>query len=45
MIEPDDLWAPATCLAQGLTMISANPNLGEFAQVPGLAVEVRGGPA
>jgi predicted nucleic acid-binding protein len=24
MIEPHDLWLPATCLAQGHTMITAN---------------------
>jgi tRNA(fMet)-specific endonuclease VapC len=43
MIGPHDLWLAATCLAHGLTMITAN--LREFARVPGLAVEVWGSPS
>ena len=42
MIGPHDLWLAATCLAHGLTMVTTN--LREFARVPGLAVEVWGGP-
>jgi predicted nucleic acid-binding protein len=38
LIGPHDLWLAATCLAHGLTMITAN--LREFSRVPGLAVEV-----
>ncbi len=37
MIGPHDLWLAATCLAHGLTMVTAN--LREFERVPGLAVE------
>ncbi len=43
LIGPHDLWLAATCIAHGLTMISAN--IREFARVPGLAVEVWGGSA
>jgi tRNA(fMet)-specific endonuclease VapC len=43
MIGPHDLWLAATCLAHGLTMITANVR--EFARVPGLAVEVWGAPS
>ena len=38
MIGPHDLWLAATCLAHGLTMVTAN--LREFERVPGLAVEL-----
>jgi tRNA(fMet)-specific endonuclease VapC len=37
IIGPHDLWLAATCLAQGLTMVTANVR--EFARVPGLVVE------
>ncbi len=37
LIGPHDLWLAATCLAHGLTMVTANVR--EFARVPGLAVE------
>jgi tRNA(fMet)-specific endonuclease VapC len=37
IIGPHDLWLAATCVAHGLTMVTAN--IREFAQVPGLAVE------
>lgn len=37
LIGPHDLWIAATCLAHGLTMVTANVR--EFARVPGLAVE------
>ncbi len=37
LIGPHDLWLAATCLAHGLTMVTAN--MREFARVPGLAVE------
>ena len=37
LIGPQDLWLAATCVAHGLTMVTAN--IREFAQVPGLAVE------
>lgn len=37
LIGPHDLWLAATCLAHGLTMITAN--IREFARVPGLQVE------
>jgi tRNA(fMet)-specific endonuclease VapC len=40
MIGPHDLWLAATCIAHGLTMVTANVR--EFARVPGLAVEVWG---
>src|SRR5262249_39622905 len=42
MIGPHDLWLAATCIAQGLTMVTANVH--EFARVPELQVEVWGGP-
>jgi tRNA(fMet)-specific endonuclease VapC len=42
MIGPHDLWLAATCIAHGLTMVTANVR--EFARVPGLAVEVWGSP-
>jgi tRNA(fMet)-specific endonuclease VapC len=38
MIGVHDLWLVATCIAHGLTMVTANVR--EFARVPGLAVEV-----
>lgn len=38
MIGPHDLWLAATCLAYGLTMVTANAR--EFGRVPGLAIEV-----
>lgn len=37
IIGPHDLWLAATCLAHGLTMVTAN--VGEFERVPGLTVE------
>jgi tRNA(fMet)-specific endonuclease VapC len=37
MIGPHDLWLAATCLAHGLTMVTAN--LREFERVSGLTVE------
>jgi tRNA(fMet)-specific endonuclease VapC len=40
LIGPHDLWLAATCVAHGLTMVTANVR--EFARVPGLAVEVWG---
>jgi tRNA(fMet)-specific endonuclease VapC len=36
-IGPHDLWLAATCLAHGLTMVTANVR--EFRRVPGLNVE------
>ena len=41
MIGPHDLWLAATCIAHGLTMVTANVR--EFVRVPGLTVEVWGG--
>jgi len=38
MIGPHDLWLAATCLAHGLTMVTANVR--EFDSVPGLVVEL-----
>jgi len=38
MIGAHDLWLAATCVAHGLTMVTAN--LREFARVPGLQLEV-----
>ncbi len=38
MIGPHDLWMAATCIAHGLTMVTANVR--EFTRVPGLTVEV-----
>ncbi len=43
MIGPHDLWLAATCVAHGLTMVTANVR--EFERVPGLAVEVWSDPA
>jgi predicted nucleic acid-binding protein len=37
LIGPHDLWLAATCIAHGLTMVTAN--LREFRRVPGLEVE------
>jgi tRNA(fMet)-specific endonuclease VapC len=42
MIGPYDLWLAATCLAHGLTMVTANAC--EFTRVPRLQVEVWGRP-
>lgn len=42
LVGPHDLWLAATCIAYGLTMVTAN--IREFARVPALAVEVWGGP-
>ena len=42
MIGPHDLWLAAPCIAHGLTMVTANVR--EFVRVPGLQVEVWGGP-
>ncbi|MGH8056767.1 MAG: type II toxin-antitoxin system VapC family toxin [Candidatus Entotheonellia bacterium] len=42
-IGPYDLWLAATCIAHGLTMVTAN--IREFARVPGLGIEVWGGSA
>ncbi len=36
-IGPHDLWLAATCIAHGLTLITANER--EFGQVPGLRIE------
>ena len=38
LIGPHDLWLAATCVAHGLTMVTANVR--EFARVPGLDLEV-----
>jgi tRNA(fMet)-specific endonuclease VapC len=38
LIGPHDLWLAATCVAHGLTMVTANVR--EFERVPGLTVEV-----
>ncbi len=43
LIAPHDLWLAATCIAHGLTMITAN--LREFERVPGLQVEAWSNPA
>jgi tRNA(fMet)-specific endonuclease VapC len=37
IIGPHDLWLAATCVAHGLTMVTAN--IREFEHVPGLAVD------
>jgi len=37
LIGPHDLWLAATCVAHGLTMVTANVR--EFARVPGLELE------
>ena len=42
MIGPHDLWLAATCIAHGLTIVTANVR--EFARVPGLVIEVWGEP-
>jgi tRNA(fMet)-specific endonuclease VapC len=36
-IGPHDLWLAATCIAHGLTLVSANVR--EFERVPGLQIE------
>jgi tRNA(fMet)-specific endonuclease VapC len=38
MVGPHDLWLAATCVAHGLTMVTANAR--EFERVAGLDVEV-----
>ena len=38
LIGPHDLWLAGTCIAHGLTMVTANVR--EFERVPGLDVEV-----
>jgi tRNA(fMet)-specific endonuclease VapC len=38
VIGPHDMWLAATCVAHGLTMVTANVR--EFERVPGLGVEV-----
>jgi tRNA(fMet)-specific endonuclease VapC len=38
LIGPHDLWLAATCIAHGLTMVTANVR--EFARVPGLELEM-----
>ncbi len=38
LIGPHDLWLAATCVAHGLTMVTAHVR--EFARVPGLDLEV-----
>jgi Predicted nucleic acid-binding protein, contains PIN domain len=38
IIGPHDLWLAATCVAHGLTMVTANVR--EFERVPGLTAEV-----
>ena len=38
LIGPHDLWLAATCVAHGLTMVTANVR--EFSRVPGLDLEV-----
>ena len=40
LIGPHDLWLAATCVAQGLTLVTANVR--EFSRVTGLTVEVWG---
>lgn len=37
-IGPHDMWLAATCIAHGLTMVTANVR--EFERVPGLAIDV-----
>jgi tRNA(fMet)-specific endonuclease VapC len=41
LIGPHDLWLAATCLAHGLTLVTAN--IREFTRVQGLQVESWGG--
>ncbi len=43
MIGPNDLWLAATCVAHGLSIVTANVR--EFTRVPGLIVEVWEEPA
>ena len=38
LIGPHDLWLAATCIAHGLTMVTADAR--EFARVPGLDLEL-----
>jgi len=38
LIGPHDLWLAATCIAHGLTMVTANVR--DFVRVPGLEIEV-----
>jgi tRNA(fMet)-specific endonuclease VapC len=38
IVGPHDLWLAATCVAHGLTMVTAN--IREFERVPGLTVDV-----
>jgi tRNA(fMet)-specific endonuclease VapC len=38
LIGPHDLWLAATCVAHGLTMVTADVR--DFARVPGLGLEV-----
>ena len=38
MVGPHDLWLAATCIAHGLTLVTANVR--EFSRVSGLVVEV-----
>ncbi len=40
IIGPHDMWLAATCVAHGLSMVTANER--EFARVPGLDVETWG---
>jgi predicted nucleic acid-binding protein len=42
LIGPHDLWLAATCIAHGLTMVTANVR--EFERVPGLQIETWGNP-
>ena len=42
-IGPNDLWLAASCVAHGLTIVTANVR--EFARVPGLGVEAWPPPA
>jgi tRNA(fMet)-specific endonuclease VapC len=38
LIGPHDLWLAATCIAHGLTMVTADTR--ELARVPGLDIEL-----
>jgi predicted nucleic acid-binding protein len=42
LIGPHDLWLAATCIAHGLTMVTASVR--EFERVPGLQIETWGNP-